>query len=166
MKFKFWTIVAMCLAFATCGATIAFAAPPTNPCSLLTTAQVSATMGITVNAGKQEGQFDCEWEEPGATLARGQRVYLHLLGPVGSLTPAQRFDTIKMPLPVRGITKMSLTGVGDDAVYVVRGNSPPELTVKKGAAVFQVRIQGLPRIDTSLIEAKEKALALHVLPNL
>lgn len=159
------------LAFVTCGATMAEAAPPTNPCSLLSTAQVSATLGTNVAAGKQQGQFDCEWDGPGANMMRGQRVFLHVLGPVGNLTPAQRFNTIKTPLPgflphSQGLIKTPVSGVGDDAVYVIRGYSPPELTVKKGDSVFQVRIQGLPKAETSLIEAKEKTLALEVLAKL
>jgi hypothetical protein len=166
MKHKIITISAVLFA---CGGFItqaAFAASPANPCALLTPAQVSTTMGLTVGAGKQEGQFDCEWDEPGANVVRGQRVFLHVLGAAGSLTPAQRFDTIKMPLPVKGITKAPLNGVGDDAVYVIRGSTPPELTVKKGDSVFQVRIQGLPTAETNSIEAEEKTLALDVLANL
>jgi hypothetical protein len=85
---------------------------------------------------------------------------------VGNLSPAQRFNPIKTPLPVRGIVKTHLSGVGDEAEYVIRGSSPPELTVKKRNSVFQIRIQRLPGTDTSLTEAKEKALALHVLANL
>jgi len=143
-----------------------FAAPPANPCSLLTSAQVSAALGVPVGAGKQEGQLDCEWDQPGWTMVRGVRLLLHILGPVGSLTPAQRFNTIKMPLPVKGITKTPLSGVGDDAVYVIRGASAPELTVKKGNSVFQIRVQGFPRNQTNQIKAKEKTLALNVLAKL
>lgn len=140
----------------------AYAAPPTDACSLLTPAQVSAALGVAVGAGKQEGQLDCEWDQPGWTMVRGMRLLLHILGPVGSLTPAQRFNT----MPVRGITKTPLSGVGDDAVYVIRGSSAPELTVKKGGSVFQIRIQGLPRNQVNQIEAKEKTLALEVLAKL
>jgi hypothetical protein len=47
-----------------------------------------------------------------------------------------------------------------------RANSAPELTVKKGNSVFQIRIQGFPRNQASPIEAKEKTLALDVLAKL
>ncbi|MHB8540918.1 MAG: hypothetical protein ACYDCD_08260 [Candidatus Acidiferrales bacterium] len=159
-------ILAAIFIFALSALPPAYAAPPTDACSLLTTAQVSAVLGVRVGPGKQEGQLDCEWDQPGWTMVRGERVLLHVLGPVGNLTPAQRFNTIKMPLPVRGITKTPLSGVGDDAVYLIRGTSPPELTVKKGDSVFQIRIQGFPRNQTNQIEAKEKTLALDVLKKL
>ncbi len=97
---------------------------------------------------------------------RGKRVLLHIVGSVGTLTPAEQFNTIKMPLPVKGITKTPLSNVGDDAVYGIAGASAPELTVKKGNFVFQIRIQGLPRNQINEIEAKEKALAQEVLAKL
>jgi len=149
--------------FATCSAGTAYAAPPKDACSLLTPAQVSAALGVAVGAGKQQGQLDCEWDQPGWTMARGVRMLLHILGPVGTLTPAEQFNAIKMPLPVKGITKMPLSGVGDDAVYGIAGALAPELTVKKGNFVFQIRIQGFPRNQTDQIEAKEKTLAQSVL---
>ena len=96
---------------------------------------------------------------------RGKRVLLHIVGSVGTLTPAEQFNTIKMPLPVKGITKTPLSNVGDDAVYGIAGASAPELTVKKGNFVFQIRIQGLGD-QINEIEAKEKALAQEVLAKL
>ena len=140
------------------------AAPPKDACSLLTPAQVSAALGVAVGAPKQAGdRFSCQWSEPGANLMRGKGVFVHIVGPVGTLTPAEQFNAIKMPLPVKGITKMRLSGVGDDAVYGLAGASAPELTVKKGNFVFQIRIQGFPRNQTDQIEAKEKTLAQSVL---
>jgi hypothetical protein len=158
----------------TLGGTRAAYATPPQPCSLLTQAQVSTTLGIAVVAGKPEGQFDCECDQPGWSMIRGVRLLLHVLGTVGNLSPVQQFNTIKMPLPVflphsQEIIKTPLSGVGDDAVYVIRGNSAPELTVKKGDSVFQVRIQGFPSKQVSQvnqIEAKEKTLALDVLAKL
>ncbi|HLW80887.1 MAG TPA: hypothetical protein VKS20_02480 [Candidatus Acidoferrales bacterium] len=165
-KSKFAIGVLALSILALCSAKDSCAAPPTDACSLLTPAQVSAALGVPVGAAKQEGQFDCEWDQPGWTMVRGVRLLLHILGPVGTLTPAQRFNTIKMPLPVKGIIKTPLSGVGDDAVYIIRGASAPELTVKKGNSVFQVRIQGFPRTQSNQIKAKEKTLAQDVLAKL
>lgn len=53
MKLKVSSIVLTCLAFVTCGATMVFAAPPTEACSLLTPAQVSAVLGVSVGAGEK-----------------------------------------------------------------------------------------------------------------
>ncbi len=148
------------------GSRTAYASPPNDPCSLLTAAQVSGALEVAVSAPHQVDQFSCEWSEHGANVMRGKRVLLHIVGSVGTLTPAKQFNTIKMPLPVKGITKTPLSGVGDDAVYGIVGGSAPELTVKKGNFVFQIRIQGLPRNQINEIEAKEKTLAQDVLAKL
>jgi hypothetical protein len=170
MRWKSRTVVSIgTFLFVAAGtASFAGAAPPPakDACSLLTAAQVSQALGVAVSAAKQTGQFDCEWSEPGANVVRGKRVLLHILGPVGTLTPVEQFTTIKMPLPVKGITKTPLSGVGDDAVYGITGASAPELTVKKGNSVFQIRIQGFPRNQINEIEAKEKVLAQDVLAKL
>jgi hypothetical protein len=148
------------------GSGTAYAAPPNDPCSLLTPAQVSGALGVAASAPKQIDQFNCEWSEPGANVMRGKGVLLHIVGQVGTLTPVERFNNIKMPLPVKGVTKTPLSGVGDDAVYGSVGGLAPELTVKKGNFVFQIRIHGLPRNQINEIEAKEKALAQDVLAKL
>ncbi|MGH7744724.1 MAG: hypothetical protein ACREQ5_07915 [Candidatus Dormibacteria bacterium] len=161
MKFRVSLIVATLLTFAIGSARTAYAAPP-QACSLLTQAQVSVAVGVLLGPGKEAGALnDCQWSEPSKPLAV-KGVELYVLGPVGSLTPAQRFDTIKMPLPVKGITKTPVSGVGDDAVYGTIGPRT-ELTVKKGDSVFQIRVYGLPEEDT---KAKEKALAQDVLAKL
>lgn len=164
-SFKFALGFLALLLLVLCIPKVGYAAPP-QPCSLLTQAQVSKTLGTAVLAGKSKGQFDCEWDQVGWTMAGGQRVLLHVLGPVGSETPAQRFNTIKRPLPFGRMTKTPVSGVGDDAVYMPASGLGPELTVKKGEIVFQVVIQGSPRNQVNEIEAKEKALALDVLAKL
>jgi hypothetical protein len=143
-----------------------YAAPPKDACSLLTAAQVSAALGVSVGAPQQADEFNCEWSEPGVNAVRAKGVLLHIVGPVGNLTPAEVFNNIKMPVPVKGITKTLLRGVGDDAVYGINGASAPELTVKKGNSVFQVRLLGFPRSQINEIEAKEKMLAQNVLAKL
>lgn len=82
--------------------------------------------------------------------------------PMGTLTPAQRFETIKTPVPVKGITKTPISGLGDDAVYGQTGQFT-ELTVKKGDFVFQIKVHGFPVEE---VKAKEKTLAQGVLANL
>jgi len=161
------TMFGVVLVFAMCNSRATYAAPPKDACSLLTPAQVNAALGVAVGPAKQAGdRFSCQWSEPGANLMRGKGLFVHIVGPVGTLTPAEQFNAIKMPLPVKGITKTPLSGVGDDAVYGTAGASAPELTVKKGNFVFQIRIQGFPRNQINLIEAKEKTLAQDVLAKL
>lgn len=164
-KSRIAAIIAGFFVFAVGSARGAHAAQP-PPCSLLTQAQVSKTLGTAIVAGKQKDQFDCEWDQVGWTMVKGVRVLLHVLGPEGTLTVADQFDAIKMPLPVKGITKTPLSGVGDDAVYGIAGVSAPELTVKKGDVVFQVWIQGFPRNQVDAVKAMEKTLALDIVAKL
>jgi hypothetical protein len=137
----------------------AHAAPPTNPCSLLTPAQVGAVLGAAVGGGTLSGSHDCEWA--GAHGAPGKTLAVEIVGPIGNLTPAERFNTIKTPLPVKGIVKTPVQGIGDDAVYVTTNGT--SLSVKQGGFVFTVHVNGFP---TEEAKAKEKTLALDVLAKL
>jgi hypothetical protein len=161
MDFRVSLLVLMCFALIACGSR-AYAAPPTDACSLLTPAQAGAVLGMTVGAGKSLGANQCFWSSTGNAFAR-QRVLLHLFGTVGTLTPAQQFDATKAPVSARGIVKTSVSGIGDDAVYVERSERDTGLTVKKGNTVFTVTVYGFP-LDQ--IKAKEKTLALDVLKEL
>lgn len=140
-------------------------ATPASPCSLLTQAQASATLGVQVGAGKEEGQFDCEWDQQGVPMFRGVRLFVHVVGPAGTLTPVQQFNTMKTPVPFnKAIVKTPASGIGDEAVYISAPGPPGvSLNVRKGESVFQVRIQGFPGNPTSQVEAMEKSLALNVL---
>jgi hypothetical protein len=146
-------------------ARVAHAAPPTDACSLLTPAQVSEALGVAVSVLKAADQSYCQWSQNGKEIG-GKGAFIFIVGPIGRLTPVERFNTIKTPLPVKGITKTPVSGLGDDAVYGTAGAAPPELTVKKGNFVFQIKVQGFPRNQVDQIEAKEKALALDVLAKL
>lgn len=136
----------------------AYAAPPSDACSLLTAAQASATLGVAVSDGKSSVPHECEWSQPGAGVG-GKGVLAEILGPMGSMTAVDRFNTVKMP--VGRIVKTPVTGLGDDAVYVETAGAA--LYVKKGDFVFQIRVHGFPLEE---IKAKEKTLALDVLAKL
>ena len=160
-KLRLWLVFASSLALALT-ARSAYAASAADPCTLLTQAQVSAAAGVEVGTGKQSGKADCQWSQPGGAL-RGRSVLLEILGPMGSATPADRFNTVKTPLPVRGITKEPASGIGDDAVYVQTGGGRTALYVKKGDLVFRIQIFGIAAAET---KAKEKTLAQEVLAKL
>jgi hypothetical protein len=128
----------------------------TDPCSLLTAAQVSAALGVTVQTGKPAGGGMCYWSPTGQLIAP-KRVMLQTVGKIGTLTPADRFNTMKSPVP--RITKTPVAGVGDDALYIDNGRSV-EIAVKKGAAVFQITVFGFP---PDQIKSIEKSLALEAL---
>jgi len=135
-----------------------YAAPPSDACSLVTAAQVSAALGVTVGDGKGSVPHECEWSQPGAGVG-GKGVLVEILGPMGSMKPVDRFNTVKAPVP--RIVKTPVSGLGDDAVYVETAGAA--LYVKKGDFVFEIRIHGFPLEE---IKAKEKTLAVDVMAKL
>ena len=162
MRFRSWLIVASSLAFALGAARSAYAAPPADPCSLLSPARITAALGTAVGDGKSADPRDCVWSQPGTGL-RATNVLLEILGPMGNQTPVDRFNTVKAPLPIKGVTKTPASGIGDDAVYVRTGALGTALYVKKGSFVFRLQVNGLAAEET---KAKEKALAEDVLAKL
>jgi hypothetical protein len=136
----------------------AHAAPPTDPCSLLTASQVSSALGVTVADGKSAIPQDCQWSQSNGGV-RTKSVFLEILGPMGRLTPVDRFNTAKAP--VGKIVKTPVSGLGDDAVFVE--TTGVGLYVKKGNSVFLVRVSGFPLEDA---KAKAKALAQQALAKL
>lgn len=138
----------------------AFAAPP-NPCSLLTTAEVSAVLGVNVGAGQNRASTLCEWSEPGKSGPGGKKVTL-------TMQEARAFEYAKMQIG-GGITKTQASGIGDDAVFGTTPKVAAVLTVKKGDVVFVVRVYGFP-IDPGKtleeVQAKEKTLALAIVSKL
>ncbi len=157
LKLKLLLITAALSVYAGGSAGTAYAAP-SDACSLVTAAQVSTALGVTVAAGKASVPDECELSQPGVG-AGGKGVLVEILGPMGSRTPVDRFNTAKMPVP--RIVKTPASGLGDDAVYVETAGAA--LYVKKGDFVFQIRVHGFPLEE---IKAKEKTLALDVMAKL
>jgi hypothetical protein len=140
--------------FAISDARAVYAAPPTDACALLTPAQVSAALGASTGAGKSLTSKLCQWGSPDA--------YGKKLGVILTLQNARAFTYAKMQVG-DGITKVPVSGVGDDAVYGKTPGYATVLTVKKGDVVFTVHVSGFP---DDQIKAKEKTLALDVLGKL
>jgi hypothetical protein len=140
------------------------AAPPTDACSLLTSAKVSAVLGVSVGAGEKivpNSTTLCGWEVPGEKSLDRKRVVLSIYAQMGSRTPVQRFNAAKTPVP--GVTKEPVSGVGDDAIFATTPGLGTGLIFRKGDAAFDLRVYGFP-IDQ--LKAKEKALAQEVLGKL
>jgi len=137
---------------------------PTDACTLLAEDRVSGILGIAVGAGQHlipNSTLSCGWSLPTDTNHTGKRVALEIMGPLGTLTPPERFENTKKPM--NGITKTPVTDVGDDALYVTTPGLGTGLFVKKGNFVFDVRVYGFPAND---IKVKEKLLAADVLAKL
>ncbi len=156
-------------------ATSAFAAAD-DSCSLLTQAQVSSVLGVSVGAGQHPSEemhvppsnpaidrLACAWSEPGKNSLIAKRVTLNIFGMIGSLTPVERFNNAKMP--IRGITKTAVTGVGDDAFYMV-SQSRVTLHVKKGNSVFEMMVGGFHAQQLEQVKTMEKTLAQDALGKL
>lgn len=128
-----------------------------NACLLLTTAQVAAALGTTVEAGKPliaNSPKTCGWAPPGGPQIDGKKLTV-------SLISLASFENGKKPM--EGIAKTPLSGVGDDAIYITTGGFGTSLEVKKGSSAFQVRVGGFKPDQEKAIE---KALALEILKKL
>lgn len=147
----------------------ATAAPPTDACSLLTQAEISAVVGVQVGPGSHIAPTSskmCQWAPPGGATVEFANVLL-------TLESAASWQSAKAMLQAvanapnnnkkGGITMTPISGIGDDALYSSVGNYT-KLIVKKGDAVFQLVITSKAPIEKK--REMEKALASKVLAKL
>jgi hypothetical protein len=130
------------------GLRAAGAQAPSNPCAQVTAAEVSAALGETVAAGQQAGTKTCSWSADKPT----HQVVSLMYSPPGDWNTRK---TRQMP----GVTKTSVSGVGDEAFAETAGNFTT-LYVKKGSTIFMVRVYGVPDLGRQL--AIEKPIAKTV----
>jgi hypothetical protein len=155
-RYSFLAAVAFLFSLGICSPRSAFAAPPPDPCSLLTQAQVSAALGTTVEAPQLVPAKLCQWstpKQPNPTNAKSV---------VLTISTERAFGFAKTPV-ASGTKAVPASGVGDDAVYAVSvdasGSSAAQLHVKKGSTYFVVHVYGFP--DQTKVMEIEKALALQ-----
>jgi hypothetical protein len=122
----------------------------TDPCALLTPAQVSAILGAPVAPGQPIATTGCSWS------ATGTKMFTTI-----SMLDPNTFAAAKTPRA--GLTKTPVTGIGDDAVYTTVGPFVT-LSVKKGTTAFVLRVYGVTDQDKQ--RALEKSLALDIVANL
>src|ERR1700749_1010662 len=84
-------------------------AAPSDPCSLLTQAEVSGALGVTVGAGKPTGKI-CRWAGPGGRPGQSPALVL-------TMQDAKAFDFAKSPSKSANLTKTPVASIGDDAVF-------------------------------------------------
>lgn len=136
----------------------ATAARPSDPCALLTTAQVSAALGGTVGSGKALTTGVCQWAQQG----KAGDPLLKL--DVTVITP-EHFTRLKT---VTVGTVTSASGLGDEAFYstLTQGHTIlTTLNVRKGATAVVIRVSGGTK-SAEDYQAKEKAVAVALLPKL
>jgi hypothetical protein len=125
------------------------AAAQTPPCSLLTSAQVTAAVGVSVGAAQPIADTGCQWSAP------------HMLVTV-SLWDGNKWDKMKSPVP--GMNRMDVSGLGDDAFYTTLGPASGKqiatLSVKKGNTAYLIKVYG-PSVSEQM--SMEKTLAGNVL---
>lgn len=130
---------------------VAQAAPPTDPCSLLTQAQVSSVLGVNVDPGKRLAPTMCGWSAP------NQPKKVAVL-----ISNARAFEFAKTPV-IESEKAVPGNGICDDAAYSFptgeRSGSATSLFVKKGGSYFTVHVYGFP--DQAKTMAMEKTLALN-----
>jgi hypothetical protein len=139
-----------------CGSRVAFAAPPSDACSLLTTAQVSDVLGVSVKSGDHvvaTSPTMCGWSGPGGP-ANSKRV-------VASIISVDMFNHEKTPLT--GIVETQAPGLGDDAHCMTTPGFGTGLSVKKGSFAFKIRVYGF---SDDVLKQKERELAQKVLAKL
>jgi hypothetical protein len=134
----------------------AHAALPTDACSLLTEAQVSAALGISASPGHSvpSDSTVCDWPltDLAKALAKGTReVEVKILDS----------DTWDLITPAANGSPQ-VEGVGDYAVYLGPDDSVT-LYVKKGNTKISVNVHGF---TVDQVKAKEKTLAQDVMAKL
>jgi hypothetical protein len=126
-----------------------------DACSFLTTAQVSAALGIAVSDGQAIVPKLCTWRVTDKQSSK--KVALTILTMDG-------FAIGKTPL--QGTEKPAVSGVGEDAYYKYFAEPRYEkievvdLDVKKGSTAFGIEVAGFTVDDA---KAKAKTLALEAL---
>lgn len=138
-------------------------AAASDACAFLSRSRISTMLGVEVDAGQHIGPGSalCGWGEPNDPNHDGKHVLLTLYRSVGKINPVERFENGKMP--IGGIEKTPVSGIGDDAYFIDTPGFGLGLNVKKGNAAFQVKVFGF---SPELTKTFEKALASDVLAKL
>lgn len=164
-------LAVMFIALATTLASAA-AAPPNDACSLVTQAQVSAALGVSMDAGSHVTPTflrTCTWDPLGSSGSgvRALTLYIQsadqyeagkqMLEQMGAMAKVEKHENSKPPV----ITPLS--GIGDDAFYLDMANTM-SLIAKKGNVSFKFVIYGDLPVEKK--KAAEKTLALEVVSKL
>jgi hypothetical protein len=131
-----------------------------DACTLLTESQVSAALGIPVDAGVRPNSNEprmCNWRESHKPTGPGRNVLLTII-------TANQFDDLKKQ-PMSAPTG----GVGDEAVTSHPMHVPPLLTVKAGTHYFQILVRS-DLVSSEEVDARdqvvEKTLAAKIVKKL
>jgi hypothetical protein len=135
------------------------AAPPEDACSLLTQAQVSAAVSVSVGAGSYVTptyKKTCTWNATSPVAKSAKYVTL-------MLEDLDAYDGGKRIGQMKAVSVTSISGIGDDAYYLAVGSNVG-LIVKKGNIAFKVAVYADLPIEKK--QAMEKTLAQQVVSKL
>jgi hypothetical protein len=144
------------------------AGAPGDACALLTAPQVSSALGAVVGPGEPimpNHTTVCTWREQGVPAGTERNVSV-------SVMAVKSFENGKIPMT--GITKTPVSGIGDEAYFIEPRGMAAGLSVRKGDTCFQIRARSNPTWfktgKTPESEAKDqavdRALALEILKKL
>jgi hypothetical protein len=165
-KYSLGAIIAAIFIIAAAAAPSAAAAPPTDACPLLTPAEVSAVVGVSVGAGSHITPTylkSCTWAPPGGATKDFTTLLLALESAASYQSAKAMLQAVANSQGKGGITMTPASGIGDDAIYSSVANYT-KLIVKKGDVVFQLVIYGSFPIEKK--RDMEKALASKVIAKL
>ncbi|HTC62136.1 MAG TPA: hypothetical protein VK709_04790 [Candidatus Saccharimonadales bacterium] len=160
-KYSSLAVLVFFCALNICSPRAAHAAPASDPCALITQAQVSAVLGATVGAPQHDAPTMCQWST--STQPNSMNVKKVVL----ILSRERAFGFAKTPIS-SSEKAVPASGIGDDAVYAVAAGVPAgpntSLFVKKGNSYFVVHVYGVP--DQAKVMDMEKTLATQACSNL
>jgi hypothetical protein len=88
-----------------------------------------------VDAGVPSGRFLCQWYQPGDTNFMRRQILFNLFGPVGRLTPADRFANDKAA--ATGIAKMATALIESAAAPKFAGMTGPISTAPPSDEIYR-----------------------------
>lgn len=147
------------------------AGPPSDACSLLTQAQVSAAVGFAVDAGihpTPKNPRACLWAESNPSGFEHKTITVRLIAADAYGSSRKLMEATAAPMKddkeeqddASQLVVTPVSALGDDAYYAAMG-AHPNLNVKNGNIAFSVEIFG--EIPRDKIKAIEKTLATQIL---
>ncbi|MEA2674423.1 MAG: hypothetical protein QOI92_1615 [Chloroflexota bacterium] len=130
-----------------------------DPCTLLTQAEISAVVGQQVSAGTKDVEpNECDWQYPADAVPS---IQVQITIEVGNTLA----DLCGPGDSALGLTVTTVGGVGDGACFAQLAGlgAGTNLTFSKGSGVYTVVAILGPSATADAIEAADKALALDAL---
>jgi len=150
-----WLAGVLCIVIVS-SSRMAYGAPPSDPCSLLTQAQVSAVLGTSVEPAQRIAPRLCQWSVPNQPNSMNAKKV------AVTISDERAFGYAKTPV-VKSVKTTPASGICDDAVYAFTPGVTPglgtSLYVKKGDSYFVVHVYGFPEQAKAM--AMEKTLAIE-----